>query len=140
VSAVRIGDKTPIIFNGVSYPTMNEMVWIQTHSLHRRPDLFPSPDEFIPERFLPAPNNFQEIPKDAWRPFEKGPRACLGQELAMLEIKIALALTLRDFDIEDGYEDWDRKLGREKPGETLGGKRGMFGEKSFKYFVPMDEM
>jgi cytochrome P450 len=128
VSAVRSGDKTPIIYNGTSYSTRNEMVWIHAHSLHRREDLFPSPDEFIPERFLQAPNNFQELPKDAWRPFEKGPRACLGQELAMLEIKIVLALTLRDFDVESGYEEWDRMLGREKPGDMLDGRRGMFGK------------
>jgi hypothetical protein len=57
----------------------------------------------------------------------------------MLEIKIVLALTLRDFDVYDGYEEWDRKLGREKPGDTLDGKRGMFGEYSIKRFVPRDE-
>ena len=96
-------------------------MWAHTHGLQHRPDPFPSPDEFIPERFLPAPNNFQEIPKDAWRPFEKGPRACLGQELAMLEMKIVLALTLREFDVESGYEERDRKLGRVKPGDTLDG-------------------
>jgi cytochrome P450 len=132
VSAVRSGDGTFVTFNDISYPTKNEMVWIQTHSLQRRPDLFPEPDSFIPERFLSAPNNFQDIPKDAWRPFEKGPRACLGQELVMLEIKIVLALTLRDFDVESAYEEWDRKLGREKPGDTLNGKRGMFGRIHFK--------
>ncbi len=49
----------------------------------------------------------------------------------MLEMKIILALTLRDFDVESGYEEWDRKLGREKPGDMLDGKRGMFGENSF---------
>jgi len=53
----------------------------------------------------------------------------------MLEIKISLALTLRDFDVEDGYEEWDRKLGREKPGDMLNGKRGMFGETLFKHFI-----
>jgi len=86
------------------------------------------PNKFIPKRFLPAPNNFQEIAKDSWRPFEKGPPGCLGQELAMLEIKIVLSLTLREFDIKGAYEEWDRKLGREKPGDMLDGRRGMFGE------------
>jgi hypothetical protein len=45
----------------------------------------------------------------------------------MLEIKVVMALTVRDFDVQDAYEEWDRKLGRKKPGDDLGGKRGMFG-------------
>jgi cytochrome P450 len=52
------------------------MIWVNTYTIHRRADFFPDPDAFIPERFLE-----QEIPKDAWRPFEKGPRSCIGQEL-----------------------------------------------------------
>jgi cytochrome P450 len=104
------------------------MVWVVSHAMHRDPNLFPSPDDFIPERFLPSPDNWQELPKDAWRPFEKGPRNCIGQELAVLEMKIIMATTCRTYDVVARYEDWDRKMGREKPGDTLGGKRGMFGK------------
>lgn len=103
------------------------MVWVIAHSIHHRADLFPSPDDFIPERFLPAPDNWQEIPKDAWRPFEKGPRNCIGQELAMLELKIIMAMTCRQFDVQSGYAEWDRKMGRESPGSVLGENRGAFG-------------
>lgn len=71
------------------------------HSFGRREDLFPNPDDFRPDRFLP-PN---ETPKDAWRPFERGPRSCLGQELAMMEMKIILLLNLRSFDFESGYTE-----------------------------------
>ena len=124
-----------IIHDGRAYSTKEDaMIWINLHTIHRRHDLFPLPDEFIPERFLPAPNNWQEVQKDSWRPFEKGPRACIGQELSMLEMKIIMALTLRDFDISAEYEEWDRMLGREKPGETLGGRRGMFGKISVPCF------
>lgn len=120
--------ETSATYNGVTYPTKDLMVFVPTHALHRREDLFPSPDEFIPERFMPAPHNFQDIPKDAWRPFEKGLRACIGQELALLEIKIIIAMTLRHFDIKAVYEEWDRMHGREKPGETLDGRRGILGK------------
>jgi cytochrome P450 len=95
------------------------MIWVNVHTIHRRADLFPNPDEFIPERFLE-----QEIPKDAWRQFEKGPRSCIGQELALLEMKIILALMIRDFEMRAAYEEWDRMMGREKPGEMLSGRRG----------------
>ena len=104
------------------------MLWPNVHTMHRRADLWPQPDDFIPERFLPPPHNFQEVTKDAWRPFQKGPRNCIGQELAMLDMKVIMAMTLRDYDIKAEYEEWDRALGREKPGEMLGGRRGMFGE------------
>lgn len=124
----REGSEDMVVnYNGETYPTKGFLVMMSTHTLHRRPDLFPSPDEFIPERFMPAPNNFQDVPKDAWRPFEKGPRACIGQELALLEMKILMAMTIRDFDIKAEYEEWDRMLGREKPGETLDGRRGILG-------------
>jgi hypothetical protein len=43
-------------------------------------------------------------------------------------MRIILALTVRDFEVSAAYEEWDRRLGREAPGEMLGGKRGMFGK------------
>jgi cytochrome P450 len=142
-SSVRQGDGA-IKLDGHEYPAKGFMVWVVSHSIHRRPELFPSPDKFIPERFLPAPDNWQEVPKDAWRPFEKGPRACIGQELAMLETKIIMALTLRDFDIRGAFEEWDAKLGRKKPGDMLDGQRGMFGYRSYQVLSgsakPVDSM
>lgn len=43
-------------------------------------------------------------------------------------MKIILALTIRDFEVKAAYEEWDRMMGREKPGDMLEGRRGMFGE------------
>lgn len=130
----RDGDPSvTITYNGISYPTGGHMVWPNLHTMMRRADFFPEPDAFIPERFLSAPDNWpgqKEIVKDSWRPFEKGPRAFIGQELAIIDIKLIMVLTLREFDISAEYEEWDRRLGREKPGDMLGGKRGMFGMSS----------
>ncbi|KAI1775371.1 cytochrome P450 [Hypoxylon cercidicola] len=78
--------------------------WPVAHMIHRHPRFFPRPVEFIPERFIasqtpfPEAELFTEAGRDAFRPFEKGPRNCIGQELAMLEGKIFLALTAREFD------------------------------------------
>jgi cytochrome P450 len=124
---IRKGQGT-ITYEGVTYNIDGFMLLVTSHSMHRNPDYFPSPDEFIPERWIPGSDSYHEIPKDAFRPFEKGPRDCIGQQLALLEMKIILAMTLRDFDFEEDYETWDRKLGREKPGDILDGRRGMFGE------------
>ena len=46
--------------------------------------------------------------------FERGPRNCIGQEVALVEIKIVLALTVREFDIIDAYDEWDT-LKKNKP-------------------------
>ena len=94
------------------------MVWVSNHAISRRADLFPCPDEFHPERFLPSPppdcpQTFK-IPNDAWRPFEKGPRACIGRELALIETKIIMVLTLRSFDVSAAYEEWDRVHGNRR--------------------------
>lgn len=135
---------TPITYNGRTYDTSGMMIWLNSHTMMRSPDYFPQPNDFIPERFLPAPNNWQDVPKDAWRAFERGGRSCIGQEFAMLEMKVIMSLTLREFVFEDGYEEWDRKLGREKPGEMLDGMRGAFGYRAYQVLMasakPVDNM
>lgn len=40
----------------------------------------------------------QSIPAAAWRPFERGPRNCIGQELANIEARIILARAVRKYD------------------------------------------
>jgi cytochrome P450 len=127
VMTVREGQGT-INYENVTYDINGFMVFMGVHCIHRNEKFFPSPDEFVPDRWIPGSERFHEIPKDAYRPFEKGPRDCIGQQLAMLEMKIILALTLRDFDFEEGYVTWDRKLGRKSPGGLLDGRRGMFGK------------
>jgi cytochrome P450 len=40
------------------------------------------------------------IPPSAWRPFERGPRNCIGQELANLEARVILACVARRYVFE----------------------------------------
>jgi hypothetical protein len=55
-------------------------------------------DDFMPERWLgPEAAN---IPESAFRPYERGPRRCTGQELANTEARIILAVVGRQFDWE----------------------------------------
>jgi len=52
---------------------------------HRLPELFPNPEQFLPERWLtitPSPY--------AYLPFAAGPRMCLGASLAQMTLRITI--------------------------------------------------
>ena len=67
-------------------------VFLSIYAIHRDPDFWSSPDEFIPDRFLDG--NYD---KQAYLPFGKGPRTCIGSNFALLEIKIVLSLLLNKY-------------------------------------------
>jgi len=54
-------------------------------AIHHRPDLYPEPDEFRPERFLEGQGEGY-----AWIPFGGGVRRCLGASFAQYEMRIVL--------------------------------------------------
>lgn len=63
--------------------------------VHYNSEIFPSPDEFQPERWL------QNASLDQWLvAFSKGPRSCLGINLAWLELRLSFAHFFRRFDME----------------------------------------
>ncbi|KAL8861293.1 MAG: hypothetical protein Q9178_002165 [Gyalolechia marmorata] len=122
ISTVRRGDPNiPIHFNGRRFPTDGFMVWPAASGIQRRPELWPDAEKFIPERFLAKEGDPLCPPKGAWRPFEYGPRNCIGQELAYIELKIFMVLTLRDFDIRPAYEEQDKLDGKDRkvPGGSV---------------------
>lgn len=65
--------------------------------IHRDPRWFPEPEVFRPERFL-ADDRAQ--PRSAWLPFGVGPRVCIGQHFAMLEMTLVAALLLQRCTLE----------------------------------------
>jgi len=71
---------------------------ISPYALHRRPDYWPDPDSFQPERF--AANAPAERPKHAYLPFGGGPRICIGNSFAMMEHAIVLAAVVRRWRLE----------------------------------------
>lgn len=91
---------------GVAIPTGGLAILIQHHATHRNLRVWPRPEEFLPKRWLVGPEH-ELFPKvGAWRPFELGPRNCVGQTLTMNEIKIVLVMTVRFFEIRPSYEDF----------------------------------
>jgi len=57
---------------------------------HHRPDVYPQPERFRPERFLN-----DEVPPYAWLPFGGGVRRCIGASFAQFEIATILRVLAR---------------------------------------------
>ncbi|KAI0894408.1 cytochrome P450 [Annulohypoxylon nitens] len=91
---------SPSLPNGGSNEVNLDGVMIYPiHSIIQRdPAIFgDTADVFIPERWLDQ-DATDKIPAGAWRAFERGPRGCIGQELAMIEARVLVALTVRRYD------------------------------------------
>lgn len=67
--------------------------------MHHNPNFFPEPEKFTPERFL-KPNSETIVPF-SYLPFGGGPRICIGQRFAIVEMKMAMAKLLSRFRIVD---------------------------------------
>lgn len=65
------------------------IVAVNIRGIHRRPDYFPAPDAFMPERMLPDAKKAR--PRHHYLPFGAGPRICIGAHFALLEAQLALA-------------------------------------------------
>ncbi|KAJ4336442.1 hypothetical protein N0V95_008617 [Ascochyta clinopodiicola] len=111
--------------SGNEFPTEGLSIWIVHGAIQRNPDYWPEPHSFLPERWLVEPGHVLYPPKGGWRPFEFGPRNCIGQNLSMLALKITLAMTVREFDISDQYLEYDRL-------HPSSGPRTVFGERAYQ--------
>lgn len=80
---------------------------------HRHPDFWERPDEFDPGRF--SPERAAGRPRFAYLPFGRGPRLCIGSNLALLEAQVVLAMTAQAFRM--------RLLSPPPTPERLGGVR-----------------
>lgn len=63
----------------------------------RDADYFHNPNDFLPERFMG--NNDEHIFPFAYVPFSAGPRNCIGQKYAMLEMKSTISKVLRHYEL-----------------------------------------
>ena len=112
-SATRSGEPSFSILdprNGLRYPAdPSVLIWLVSHATHHDPSLWPRVDEFLPERWLANEGDELYPKRGAWRPFEFGPRSCIGKELSMIELRLVVCLIVRTFKISAIYEELDAK-------------------------------
>ena len=107
---------------GVRYPTEGFMLFGCSLAEQRNELFWSRPDDFVPERWMAKEGDPLHVRKDAFRPFELGPRNCIGQELAQLELRAMLALTVRELDIQSAYGENAPQVLGEVAYQTLGAK------------------
>lgn len=77
----------------------NSSLGINALFMGRDPTIFTDPESFKPGRFLAE--NLSQKPF-AYVPFSAGPRNCIGQKFAMLEMKSVISKVLRNFEMKLG--------------------------------------
>ncbi|KAJ2900160.1 hypothetical protein MKZ38_002574 [Zalerion maritima] len=128
IASARLGSKSINLrnvpgFPNTSFPTEGLMIWDGVQAMHARDDIWVDAQSFRPERWMVTDENDpMHPPKNAWRPFSIGPRNCIGQELAMLEMKLTMIMTARELDVVEDWDEWDRQNpGKSK--DTYNGER-----------------
>ncbi|KAG8219070.1 putative lysophospholipase [Butyriboletus roseoflavus] len=70
----------------------------QAWSMHRDPTIFPSPDSFVPERWLQGPDATAKMAQYLM-PFGTGSRQCGGMNLAYMMLRLTVAALVRNFNV-----------------------------------------
>ena len=83
---------------------------------HTRPDLYPEPHSFKPERFLDG-----DLETYSWIPFGGGVRRCLGASFAEFEMRIVLREVLGRCELQAASEEAE---GIKRRNITFSPKRG----------------
>jgi cytochrome P450 len=78
----------PDEIGGYAIP-QDAVVVISQYVTHRHPDFWSDPEQFQPERFTPEQITRQN--RCAYIPFGEGPRMCIGQAFALMEMHLVLA-------------------------------------------------
>ncbi|RJE26772.1 bifunctional P-450 NADPH-P450 reductase [Aspergillus sclerotialis] len=95
--------------NGKYVLNENEPIAIILSKLHRDPKVYgPDAEEFKPERMLDE--NFEKLPKNAWKPFGNGMRGCIGRPFAWQEAQLVVAILLQNFNFTMDNPSYDLRI------------------------------
>lgn len=89
-------------FNGMEFKPGCNLLF-SVYEMHRHPDLWKRPNEFLPERFAEGARQFSS----QYFPFGAGPRKCIGNNFAMFEMIIAVTELISKFKIQPEFNEID---------------------------------
>lgn len=75
----------------------DQIVLMSSYLTHRHPLFWDNPESFDPDRF--RPEHEKERPRFAYFPFGGGPRLCIGNNFALMEMTLVLADLLQKFRV-----------------------------------------
>jgi cytochrome P450 len=111
------------------------------HIIQRDPKVYgETASDFVPERWVGDSDTSgvtteedgssagaSKVPVSAWRAFERGPRNCIGQELANMEARVILACVIRKYDfVKVGLGEVER----DEAGDPIMDEKGRYKTKS----------
>ena len=73
-------------------------VLVSPYALHRHPGIWEKPEQFRPERFLPE--QAERRPRFSYLPFGGGPRICIGNNFALMEMTLVVATLAQRYHME----------------------------------------
>ena len=91
------------VIGGFRVPKRTNIL-IPIYAIHRDPRIWDEPNEFRPERFMKE--NMKDKHRFAYFPFGGGPRLCIGNNFALMEMQIVIAMMAQKFRFKmpEGYE------------------------------------
>ena len=93
----------PFQLGGYTMP-VGAQVLVSPYAMHRKPESFPEPDRFLPERWLSG--SARSLPRFAYLPFGGGHRICIGSHFAQMEAALVLATLAQKLELHvlPGFE------------------------------------
>jgi len=86
----------PVPDTGITIPKGTQTM-IPVYAIHHDPEIYPNPDTYDPDRFLP-----EEVEKRhplSYLPFGDGPRNCIGLRFGLMQTRVGLATILKNFEL-----------------------------------------
>jgi cytochrome P450 len=114
----------PIVIAGHTFKA-GDVLSVPSYTIHRSKEIWgPDAEQFVPERW--SPERLTSRQKAAFIPFSHGPRACVGRNVAEMELLVMAATVFRLFEFEmqqDGPMETSEGFLRKPLGLEVGMRR-----------------
>ena len=94
----RVNPTSPTTYKDYNFPA-GTVISMNISDIHFDPVLYPEPYAFVPERWLVDPEA-RRVMEQYFVPFNRGPRSCVGRDLAQVELYLVLANVIDRFEMQ----------------------------------------